>query len=284
MLVLITGAGGQLGRAVARDAARRRWTVHAATHAELPIDDATAVQRAVEDVGPDLVVNCAAWTDVDGCQRDPQRAQRINADGAGHLAAACAAAGASLLQVSTDYVFDGTATEPYRATDPVDPRSAYGRSKLAGERQILDSAVAEHSYIVRTSWLFGPGGRCFPRTILDAARAGRPLRVVDDQFGCPTMTVDLAAALLDLSESGAAPGIYHAANRGHTSWREFAVELLRQTGIAAEVAGMSSAELDRPAPRPAWSVLDCTKLTAVRGAPLPTWQDALARWLAEEPR
>jgi dTDP-4-dehydrorhamnose reductase len=282
MRILVTGANGQLGRAVVAEAGRRGADAIACGHAELPVEDADRVRQVVALARPDLVVHCAAWTDVDGCERDPERADRINGHGTAYVAEACRAVDAALCHVSTDYVFDGAGERPYRPADPTGPRSAYGRSKLLGERAVLRDAADRRFYVVRTSWVFGPGGRNFPAAILARARSGQPLRVVDDQRGSPTMTLDLAAALLDLAASGATAGIYHACNEGVVSWHGFAVEILRQAGIDVEVGTMQSAALDRPAARPAWSALDCQELTAIRGRPLPPWQDALARYLAEE--
>jgi dTDP-4-dehydrorhamnose reductase len=278
----VTGANGQLGRSVLAAIARRGHTAHGAGHAEVAVEDARAVRAWIAGRAPDVVLHCAAWTDVDGCEREPQRAERINAEGTGHVAAACREIGATLVYVSTDFVFDGRGTRPYRHDDPPAPLSAYGRSKLGGERAVL-AGGGERAYVVRTSWVFGPGGRNFPRAILERARSGQPLRVVDDQVGSPTMTHDLADALLDLAESQAQPGIYHAANAGSCSWHAFAVDILREAGLdGMEVARMSSAELGRPAPRPAYSVLDCSRLAAVRGRPMPSYLDALRRYLAEE--
>ena len=167
------------------------------------------------------------------------------------------------------------------ADDPPAPVSAYGSSKLGGEQAVLEHGRPDF-YVTRTSWVFGPGGRNFPLAILNRARTGEPLSVVDDQVGCPSMTRDLAPALVDLMLSGAAPGIYHMANEGSCSWHQFALEILQGAGIEAEVSTMSSSELDRPAKRPAYSILDCSLLTEVRGQPLPTYKDALLRYLEEE--
>jgi len=283
MDVLVTGAGGQLGRAVVDEAVRRGWRAVRASHAELPVEDRDAVAAGIASERPQLVVHCAAFTDVDGCERDPARAEAVNALGAAHVAQACRAAGAWLVHVSTDYVFPGDVRRSYRVTDPVGPRSVYGRTKLAGEQAVLEVHGAR-AWVVRTSWVFGPGGRNFPRAILERARQRLPLSVVDDQIGSPTLSRDLAAALLDLPALEAPPGIWHAANDGVASWHAFAEEVLRVAGIEAPIAKASSAEVlrDRPAPRPAWSVLDCSRLTELRGRPLPPFWDALRRWFDEE--
>lgn len=279
MTFLVTGAGGQLGRALLRLAGPRAVGL---THADLPVEDAEAVREAIARHRPGFVLHCAAWTAVDECERDPELAMRVNGAGAAHVAEACAAAGSGLIYVSTDFVFDGRAREPYAEDAAPAPLSWYGRSKLAGERAVL-AVGRPNFYVVRTSWVFGPGGRNFPAAILGRAREGGELAVVTDQVGSPTYTLDLAAALLDLAASGAPGGVYHAANEGRCSWHEFAVEVLARAGMAAiPVREIRSADLDRPAPRPAWSVLDCSRLARVRGRTLPDWRDAVIRYLREE--
>jgi dTDP-4-dehydrorhamnose reductase len=280
--VLVTGSNGQLGRAVVAAVEERGWKAVGCDRSTLPVEDADRVREQIAALRPDTVIHCAAWTDVDGCEADPSRADRINGHGTAYIAEACRAMGVGLVGLSSDYVFDGNAERPYAPEDPVGPRSAYGRSKRLGEAAVLRDPIEPGFYVVRTSWVFGPGGHNFPSAILARARSGQPLRVVDDQRGCPTFTQDLAEALLDLATSGAPAGIYHAANEGVVSWHGFAVELLRQAGMDVEVGTMTTAELGRPAPRPAWSALDCSRLTAVRGRPLPGWQDAVARYLAQE--
>ncbi|MDA0373800.1 MAG: dTDP-4-dehydrorhamnose reductase [Planctomycetota bacterium] len=288
-IVLVTGAGGQLGRAVVDAAALRGFAVVGLDRAAMPVENADLVREQVARHRPDCVVHCAAWTDVDGCEADPTRADRVNGHATAYVAEACRAVDARLLAVSTDYVFAGLApkgadghSRAFVTDDCVDPESSYGRSKLLGEQAVLRAPLDLGFCVVRTSWVFGPGGRNFPGAILARARSGQPLRVVDDQIGCPTYAVDLAEALLDLAVSDRASGVYHAANEGVVSWHGFAVELLRQAGLDVEVGTMTTAELGRPAPRPAWSALDCSKLTALRGRPLPPWQDAVARYLSKE--
>ncbi len=282
MTVLVTGATGQLGRAVVASAAARGVDVYGCSHDALPVEDRDAVQRVFDAQRPTTVLHCGAWTDVDGCERDPERAERVNGGGTAHLVDACAERGAGLIYVSTDFVFDGAARSPYPPEHDPRPLSAYGRSKLSGERAVLERAAPRHC-VVRTSWVFGPGGRNFPAAILARARSGEPLSVVDDQVGRPTYTPDLAEALLDLAALSDSAGIYHAANRGECSWHGFAVEILAQAGLGhVPVGTMASAELDRPAPRPAYSVLDCGRLASVRGRELPTYQEAIARYLRAE--
>jgi dTDP-4-dehydrorhamnose reductase len=279
---LITGALGQLGRAVISAAGTRGAASLGSDLPEVAVDDRASVRQWILQGQPRYVIHCAAYTDVDGCERDPDQAQRVNGQGTAHVVAACREAGIGLVYISTDFVFDGEGQTPYREDHPVAPLSEYGRSKLLGEDAVLESADPRF-FVVRTSWVFGPGGRHFPAAILARARSGEPLRVVDDQVGSPTMTLDLAEAILDLVESGAPGGIYHAANAGHCSWHRFAIEVLAAAGLEqVAVEPMSSDELARPAPRPAWSVLDCAKLAAIRGGPLPDYGDALRRYLEEE--
>lgn len=282
MTVLVTGAAGQLGRAVIDEAQRRRNRVVGLGHRELTVEDRDAVHGCLARHRPQLVVHCAAWTDVDGCEGDCARAARVNALGTANVVEACVEVGAALVYLSTDFVFDGRQRRPYREDDHPRPLSVYGRTKLEGERAVL-AAERPRFYVVRASWVFGPGGENFPRAILERARRGQPLRVVGDQEGRPTMTRDLAAAMLDLAAAAPPSGIYHAANEGSCSWHAFAAEILARTGFAhVAVERISSAELGRPAPRPTYSVLDCERLTQVRGRSLPSYADALARYLAEE--
>ncbi len=278
---LITGANGQLGRAVQAEIRRRGRTACATDVPELCVDDAAAVRRWLEEQQPSWVLHGGAWTDVDGCEREPDKADRINGEGTANVARACAELGIGLVYISTDFVFDGEGQRPYCESDVPSPLSAYGRSKLLGEQAVL-AAGRENFYVMRTSWVFGPGGKNFPAAIVTRARSGEPLRVVDDQVGRPTMTHDLAAAMLDLAESGAPPGIYHASNEGECSWHQFAVDLLAAAGIQVEVGRMSSTELDRPAPRPNYSVLDTSKLQEARGRAFPHYRDALRRYFEEE--
>lgn len=246
------------------------------------MEDEAAVAAALDDAHPEAVIHCAAWTDVDGCEADPERADRINGAATALLARQCAQRGICMVYVSTDFVFDGTSRVPYRPDDPTCPVSAYGRSKRLGEVGVIE-AGGPRWYVVRTSWVFGPGGKNFPRAILARARSGQPLSVVDDQRGSPTMTRDLAEALLDLAASRAKSGVYHASNEGSCTWHQFAVELLDRAGFSSTpVATISGAELGRPAQRPAYSVLDCTRLTELRGRPLPSYLDAVDRYLSEE--
>jgi len=281
--VVVTGANGQLGREVVT-----RWTQDAVTpltRAELDVTDEAAVRDVLHDLRPEVVVNCAAWTAVDACEDDPARAHTANALAPWWLARACDAIGARLIHVSTDYVFDGTAPvgpggDPrgFTAFDPVAPRSEYGRSKAAGEA-LVRQALREH-HIVRTAWVCGAHGRNFVTTMLDLAERGGPVRVVDDQHGGPTFTADLAVSLREFAASDRF-GTWHRTNSGHTSWFGLAEATFELAGLEVDLGPQPSSALDRPAPRPAWSVLDATHAAASGFAPLPHWRDGLRDLLGE---
>jgi dTDP-4-dehydrorhamnose reductase len=275
MRILITGAGGMLGRDVRRAAESAGHDGLALTRGQLDITDAAAVVEAVRDAAPEAVINCAAWTDVDGAESHARQATAVNGTGAGNVASAAAAAGAWVVHVSTDYVFDGAKPQAYVESDPVDPMSAYGRSKLQGERAVAAFAPEAHT-IVRTAWLFGAGGRCFPKTIMRAAAQRPELTVVSDQIGSPTFTGHLALALVELA-SERVPGILHVAGAGSCSWYELAVAVVRSAGLDCPVRPISTDEYPLPARRPANSVL-----VSERGAPaLPEWRAGLDAFMAE---
>jgi dTDP-4-dehydrorhamnose reductase len=269
--VLVTGAGGMLGRDVVTAAERAGHEVTGAARADLDVTDAAAVCAAVEAGHPDVVVNCAAWTDVDGAEQAEAAATAVNGAGAGNVAAAAPV----VVQPSTDYVFDGLKRTPYVESDPVDPQTAYGRSKLAGERAVR--AANERHLIVRTSWLFGVAGRNFVDTMLGLGAERDELRVVADQVGCPTYTAHLATALVGLAES-ADYGVHHVAGAGECSWFEFAGAIFDEAGIEVNVVPCTTAEFPRPAARPAYSVLGSERRDPVR---LPHWREGLAAYLAE---
>jgi dTDP-4-dehydrorhamnose reductase len=275
MRLLITGAGGMLGLDVRRAAVQDGHEALALTRVQLDVTDRSAVADAVREARAEAVINCAAHTDVDGAESAPDRAAAVNGTGAGNVAAAAASAGAWLLHISTDYVFDGDKTTPYVESDPVGPVSAYGRSKLEGERAVAAAAPDQHT-IVRTAWLFGAGGRCFPKTILRAASERPELAVVADQIGCPTFTGHLAEALVALS-ARRTPGILHVAGAGQCSWHEFATAIVASAGLECPVRPISTAEYPLPARRPANGVL-----VSERGAPtLPHWHAGLAQFMSE---
>ena len=272
---MVTGAGGMLGRDVCEAAAAAGHEVFAAAREDVDITDADAVDRAVRRARPEAVVNCAAWTDVDGAEASEEAATAVNGEGAGHVAAAAAEAGAFVVQVSTDYVFDGAAVSPYREDDATAPLSAYGRSKLVGERAVAASAPESHA-IARTSWLFGRHGGNFVATMLRLGAERDAVTVVDDQVGCPTYTGHLAHALVELARERR-PGIFHVVASGSCSWYDLAVQTFSRSGIECQVRRGRTADLDRPAPRPAYSVLGATRA----GTPvLPTWEKGLDDYLA----
>jgi len=241
------------------------------TRAELDITDADAVRAAVSDTRPDAIINCAAWTDVDGAEADEAAATRINGDGAGHLAAT----GVHTVHVSTDYVFPGDATTPYAEDAPTGPIGAYGRSKLAGELAV--AALPDHA-IVRTAWVFGPHGKNFVATMLKLAEDRDEVNVVADQIGCPTFTGHLAPALVQIAEQRLS-GILHVTGGGQCSWQEFAQAAFEEAGTGTVASPVTTAEFPRPAPRPPWSVLRSTR----RDAPvLPYWRHGLTDYLNSE--
>jgi dTDP-4-dehydrorhamnose reductase len=270
---VVCGAAGMLGRDVTRSAAEAGHEVVALSRSDLDVTDVAAAREAIAAAGPDVVLNCAAYTDVDGAESDPDRALLVNGEGAGNVAGAAAAAGADVIYVSSDYVFDGTKGEPYQEDDEPAPLSSYGRSKLEGERRTL--ADGEHAAVVRSSWLFGVHGRNFVDSMLRAGTERDELRVVDDQVGCPTWTGHLAPALLRLGASGSR-GVYHLAGGGQCSWYELAREIVSRAGLDCRVEPCTTAEFPRPAPRPAYSVL-----RTGRGEPLPPWGEGLDGYLAE---
>jgi dTDP-4-dehydrorhamnose reductase len=275
--VLITGAGGQLGRDLVRAFADD--TTAALSHADLDVADRPAVEAAIAAERPALVVHAAAFTQVDACETEQDRAWLTNAAGAWWIARACAQAGATLVYVSTDYVFDGTADRPYTEFDRVNPRSVYGRTKEAGE-QLVRESVAAH-YVVRTSWVQGSHGGNFVKTMLRLGRERDELTVVDDQIGSPTFTFDLAPAIRSLVLEGAPHGTYHLTNAGHCSWFELANAVFDAAGVDVTVEPTDTASWGAPAPRPAHSVLDNRKAELVGLPPLPAWQESLDRLLRE---
>jgi dTDP-4-dehydrorhamnose reductase len=276
MRVAISGAAGMLGQDL-------MVAVRAAGHdpvgfprAELDVTDAAAVTAALRDSRPDVVVNCAAWTNVDGAEEDEDGATAVNGAGAGNVARAAAAHAAWTIHISSDYVFDGAKRSPYVESDPVGPLSAYGRSKLAGEEAVALEAPGRHT-IVRSSWLFGAGGPCFPATIRRLAAERDELKVVDDQVGCPTFTGHLAAALVEIAVRRP-DGIVHVAGGSACSWYEFAREIVAAAGVSCEVRPCTTSEMPRPATRPAYSVLRSERGEQVPS--LPDWREGLAEYMS----
>ena len=275
MKVMIIGATGLLGRPL-----MRQWTgakLMGTGSRDLDIRDAARVRDIIEKDRPDWIVLAAAYTDVDGCEKDPSFAFAVNRDGVVNVANAAKSLGTKLLFLSSDYVFDGTKSMPYEINDARNPQSVYGRSKADAELRLLE--ILPDACIVRTSWLFGTGGKCFPDTILKLAATRPHLEVVDDQRGCPTYTVDLATAIIALCAKNAG-GLVHACNAGECTWFDFAREIVSSAGLNAEVRPVSSAKMARPAPRPTYSVLSATSLHRY-GIEMPDWKDALRRYLDE---
>ena len=271
-MILVVGANGMLGRdmlAFLGDAAR------GVDIDEIDITSLESTERILRTLRPDTVINCAAYTDVDGCESDAETAMQVNGEGVAHLAMASLGIGARLVHVSTDYVFDGGKGSPYVEDDAPCPLCVYGESKLAGE---LNAVFNPDHLIVRTQWLYGFHGRNFVETMLRLAGEKDELTVVDDQVGSPTWTVDLAHAILALLKTGHR-GVYHAANAGYCSWNEFAQAIFEEAGLSVKVRGMSTHELNRPARRPLYSTLDCRKLEQDTGFRARPWRSALKAYL-----
>jgi dTDP-4-dehydrorhamnose reductase len=278
MRLLITGAAGMLGQDVDGAIRAAGHDAVALSRADLDVSDYEAAERAVAEAGPDVVVNCAAWTDVDGAESAEDAALAVNGPGAGNVARAAYAAGAWTIHVSSDYVFDGIKREPYVESDSTRPLSAYGRTKLAGELEVAMEAPGRHT-VVRSSWLFGAGGPCFPATILHLAAERDELTVVDDQVGSPTFTGHLAGALLELA-SARLVGLVHVAGAGACSWYELARELVDARGLHCEIRPGRTEDLGRPASRPAYSVLGSERGTEAPA--LPDWREGLEDYLTVE--
>ena len=275
MKILVTGATGMLGRDVVRAAEFVNHEVVALGHADLDITRPRAVRNVLTAERPDAIINCAAYTNVDAAETDEARAAEINGAGAGIVAAEAADVGAALVHPSTDYVFGGTKRTPYVESDATNPMSAYGRTKLSGEREI--AAVNDRHYIVRSSWLFGAGGGNFVETMLKLAGDLSQIVVVRDQIGSPTYTGHLADALVRLLDQESY-GIHHISGSNECSWYEFAVEIFRQAGVDVSVFSCTIEEFPRPAPRPAYSVLGTERDYPIV---LPDWQEGLASYLTE---
>jgi dTDP-4-dehydrorhamnose reductase len=274
--VLVTGAGGMLGSDVAIVADRQGHEVVALDRDDLDVTDAKRVERVIKRERPGAVINCAAWTNVDGAETSEAEAEAVNGEGAGFVAEAAASADAKALYVSTDYVFDGSKKGPYTESDEPAPLNAYGRTKLAGEK--ATARATKRSYVVRSSWLFGPlgGGANFVETMLRLGTGAGPVVVVHDQVGCPTYTGHLAIGLVRLID-GEAFGIHHMAGKGSCSWYEFAMEIFRQSGVVTRVMATTSDTMERPATRPANSVLASGRELPIT---LPEWERGLADYLA----
>ena len=274
MRVTVFGASGLLGNALMREWADDEVTGLRSRDADTR--DARQVAKAVMDSRPDWIVLAAAYTDVDGCEKHPALAFDVNVQGAVNVADAAKRSGARLLFLSSDYVFDGSQPTPYETTEPRKPINAYGRTKAEAEERLLE--ILPNCCIVRTSWLFGTGGRCFPDTILELARTRTQIDVVNDQRGCPTYNTDLARAIISLHRHNAT-GIVHVTNAGHCTWYEFAEAIINSAGSNTSLRPITTEKLARPAARPKNSVLSPRSLHQ-HHILMPSWQDALGRYLS----
>ncbi len=278
---LVTGAGGMLGRDLVTVLDGCGESAMGLRHSDLDITDAGSVRRALDRCHPAVLVNCAAWTAVDDAEAREEDALRVNGHAVAVLAALCAARGTILVQLSTDYVFDGQARQPYPEDGAPAPRTAYGRTKLAGERAVLRQPGLT-GYVVRTAWLYGANGSSFVGTMIGQALGGADVSVVDDQHGQPSWTMDVASQIAALVQVAAPPGIYHATSSGETTWFGLAREVFRHLGVdPARVSPIQSAALGRPAPRPSYSVLGHAAWERVNLAPIGDWRPALRRALPE---
>jgi dTDP-4-dehydrorhamnose reductase len=283
--ILVVGQSGQLAQCLSEAGARHAWPLATAGRPELDLEDATSIERALAALRPRLVINAAAYTAVDAAECEPDKAFAVNRDGAARLAKAARAAGAALIHVSTDYVFDGRKHAPYTEDDPVNPLGAYGRSKLEGERAVLHAHA--DAVVLRTSWVYSRFGGNFVKTMLRLAASHPIVRVVDDQHGAPTSAADLALATLaiagELIDGRKAGGVYHAAAAGRTTWFGFAAAIFaglqKRGGTAPVLRPIKTSEYPMAAARPENSVLDCTKLAATFGIAMPHWSLSLDRCL-----
>lgn len=279
--VLVTGAGGLVGRALSDHCVARGDQVFSYNHSTLDITNGELVKTLVAEHRPDFVINCAAWTDVDGCELDRQRAIAVNAQGPENLALACRNTGAGLISISTDYVFDGVKEGFYTQRDDPNPKSVYGFSKLEGEQRVQHALA--RSIVVRTGFIFGHGGKNFLSTVVERALSGHSLKAISDAWGTPTYAPHLAARLRELAGLNI-PGIYHVVNSGEgVSYEEFARAALEAAGLAAvKLEAVTMGSLHRPAPRPGNSRLKCILSEAIGLPPLPFWKDALREFAASQ--
>jgi len=288
MRILVTGAEGQLGHEFIKQldiggcelgeipSSFAGAKVKGVDIGDYDLTDASAVDKNIGAGGYDIVINCAAFTNVDACESQPDTAHAANAAAPRNIAAACEKTGAKLVHISTDYVFSGDADTPYTEDMPTEPNSVYGTAKLAGEIAVRETC--RRHFIARTQWLYGQHGKNFVKTIMNAARENGEVKVVDDQYGCPTNAVDLAYFLLAMA-AGESYGTYHCVNSGVTSWYGFTREIIKLADIGAAVTPCTTEEFPRPAPRPAYSALDNSKLTQTVGIAPRSWHDAIASYL-----
>ena len=279
---LITGGSGQLGIAVSEELDSRGLIFTALSSSDLDITDGKVIADFIATNSPSVIVNCAAWTDVDGAESNEESASKVNGQGPENLAVAAAKIGVRLIHVSTDYVFSGESQKPFEIDDQIDPQSAYGRTKADGEKKVLTS-YPENSYVVRTAWLYSARGKNFAKTMTRLALNGDgEVRVVNDQVGQPTSAVDLAKQIVDLGLGLAPAGIFHGTNSGQASWFEFAQEIFSLAGADVDrVLPVSSSEYPRPAKRPSYSVLSHEEWSKTSIAPMRDWKIALASVMPE---
>ena len=279
MRILVTGAGGLLGNAVVRTAGERDHDIRAYARSALDVTDPGEVERRLRAEKPEVVIHCAAYTAVDRAEEELDQAMSVNRDGTRNVAMAAAQVGAMVVYPSTDYVFNGRADTPYGPDDETSPVNAYGISKLAGEQVLAMSGCSW--MVVRTSWLYGPGGRDFVDVVLEQGeRRGGRMTVVDDQVGCPTWTSSLAPGIVELAEAGA-KGTYHLCDAGQVSWLELARRVVEEAGLDLELTATSTLAWGAPAQRPPYSVLDCSKVEAILGRDMTPWCESLRTYLSE---
>ncbi len=280
-LVLVTGANGQLGKEL--QLLEKKWPSFRflfLSREDLPIHHFELVRNFFKASKPSVLINCAAYTAVDKAEQEPLLARQVNAEAVGVLAAVCAANQCRFIHISTDYVFDGTATSPYKEQDLTAPQSVYGQSKLEGERQAL--LANPQTVIIRTSWVYSSFGKNFVKTIIRLLQDKPQISVVQDQLGSPTFAADLANAILQIiSSNNWIPGIYNYSNSGIISWYQFAQEIGKLVGSSTPIKGISTAEYPTPAKRPAWSVLDTSKIVSTYGVTIKDWKESLGQCIHE---
>lgn len=278
MIILVTGSNGQLGHDVIKLLENSEHRVYGYDRKLMDITDEKAVFREVTKIKPDVIVHCAAYTNVDGAEKDQDGAYAVNTLGTKYLAMAAKEVDAKMVYVSTDYVFDGEAKEPYEVDSPTNPIGVYGKTKLGGEKAVKE--ILDKYYIVRTAWVFGKNGKNFVKTMLRLGKERGEIGVVADQYGSPTYTIDLAKFIIELIQTDKY-GLYHATNSGTCSWYEFAVEIFKQAGLNVKVNPLTTEQYPTPAKRPKFSVLSKKKIAEEGFTPLQHWQDALNTYLKE---
>lgn len=276
MKVFVTGVRGQLGYDVVNELEKRGIEAVGVDIQEMDITDAASVNRVIREAAPDAVIHCAAYTAVDAAEDNVDLCRRVNADGTANIAGVCKDLGIKMMYISTDYVFDGQGTRPWEPDDERHPLNVYGQTKYEGELAVTDAL--DQYFIVRIAWVFGVNGKNFIKTMLNLAKTHDTITVVNDQFGSPTYTYDLARLLVDMIQTDRY-GFYHATNEGICTWYEFACEIFRQAGVMVNVVPVSAAQYAAKAPRPTNSRMSKEKLTQNGFQRLPAWQDALGRYL-----